>query len=98
MNKAFPCYYIICLFSILCCRYVSPEYANTGMLNERSDVYSFGILLMEIITGRNPVDYSRSRPPREVKTRSIPLVIIDLTCVCHIFYAATFSFSFSFLS
>ncbi|GLU04245.1 hypothetical protein SLE2022_214040 [Rubroshorea leprosula] len=39
--------------------YVAPEYASTGMLNERSDVYSFGILLMEIISGRNPVDYSR---------------------------------------
>uniref|UniRef100_A0A251LDJ1 non-specific serine/threonine protein kinase n=1 Tax=Manihot esculenta TaxID=3983 RepID=A0A251LDJ1_MANES len=44
--------------------YVAPEYAGTGMLNERSDVYSFGILLMEIISGRNPVDYSR--PPGEV--------------------------------
>ncbi|XP_073000516.1 probable serine/threonine-protein kinase At1g01540 isoform X1 [Typha latifolia] len=44
--------------------YVAPEYASTGMLNERSDVYSFGILIMEIISGRNPVDYNR--PPGEV--------------------------------
>ncbi|GFS30635.1 protein kinase superfamily protein [Actinidia rufa] len=44
--------------------YVAPEYASTGMLNERSDVYSFGILAMEIISGRSPVDYSR--PPGEV--------------------------------
>ncbi|XP_010276896.1 PREDICTED: probable serine/threonine-protein kinase At1g01540 [Nelumbo nucifera] len=43
--------------------YVAPEYACTGMLNERSDVYSFGILMMEIISGRIPVDYSR--PPGE---------------------------------
>ncbi|KAL8554244.1 hypothetical protein ACS0TY_002446 [Phlomoides rotata] len=44
--------------------YVAPEYACTGMLNEKSDIYSFGILIMEIITGRSPVDYSR--PPGEV--------------------------------
>ncbi|KAM3364486.1 hypothetical protein ACQJBY_014693 [Aegilops geniculata] len=43
--------------------YVAPEYAGTGMLNETSDVYSFGILVMEIISGRVPVDYNR--PPGE---------------------------------
>lgn len=39
------------------------------MLNERSDMYSFGILIMEIISGRNPVDYSR--PPEEVNVNSV---------------------------
>ncbi|XP_074263348.1 putative serine/threonine-protein kinase At1g01540 [Silene latifolia] len=44
--------------------YVAPEYACTGMLTEKSDVYGFGILIMELISGRTPVDYSR--PPGEV--------------------------------
>ena len=44
--------------------YVTPDYASTSMLNEGSDVYSSGVLLMEIITGRSPVDYSRA--PGEV--------------------------------
>ena len=37
--------------------YIAPEYAR--MLNERSDVYGFGVFIMEIISGRNPVDYAR---------------------------------------
>ncbi|XP_071722882.1 probable serine/threonine-protein kinase At1g01540 [Rutidosis leptorrhynchoides] len=41
--------------------YVAPEYACTGMLTDKSDVYSLGVLIMEIITGRNPVDYSRPK-------------------------------------
>ncbi|KAL9253389.1 putative serine/threonine-protein kinase [Drosera capensis] len=44
--------------------YVAPEYACTGMLTEKSDIYSFGILIMEVISGRCPVDYSRA--PGEV--------------------------------
>lgn len=44
--------------------YVAPEYANTGLLNEKSDIYSFGVLLLEAITGRDPVDYTR--PANEV--------------------------------
>ncbi|KAE8672502.1 putative receptor-like protein kinase [Hibiscus syriacus] len=44
--------------------YVAPEYANTGLLNERSDTYSFGVLLLEVVTGRDPVDYER--PANEI--------------------------------
>ncbi|GLT70356.1 hypothetical protein SLA2020_424460 [Shorea laevis] len=44
--------------------YVAPEYANTGLLNEKSDIYSFGVLLVEAITGRDPVDYGR--PANEI--------------------------------
>ncbi|KAI5433171.1 probable receptor-like protein kinase At2g42960 [Lathyrus oleraceus] len=39
--------------------YVAPEYANSGLLNEKSDIYSFGVLLLEAVTGRDPVNYSR---------------------------------------
>ncbi|XP_058076270.1 probable receptor-like protein kinase At5g18500 isoform X2 [Magnolia sinica] len=44
--------------------YVAPEYANTGLLNEKSDIYSFGVVVLEAITGRDPVDYGR--PAQEV--------------------------------
>ncbi|CAA7029730.1 unnamed protein product [Microthlaspi erraticum] len=31
--------------------YMSPEYAWTGVFSEKSDIYSFGVLLLEIISG-----------------------------------------------
>ncbi|XP_057497459.1 probable LRR receptor-like serine/threonine-protein kinase RKF3 [Actinidia eriantha] len=35
--------------------YVAPEYALYGQLTERSDVYSFGIVLLEILSGKQAV-------------------------------------------
>ncbi|KAE9607504.1 putative protein kinase RLK-Pelle-LRR-IX family [Lupinus albus] len=40
--------------------YLAPEYAATGRLTTKVDVYSFGVILMEMITGRRALDESRS--------------------------------------
>ncbi|KAJ8755757.1 hypothetical protein K2173_024301 [Erythroxylum novogranatense] len=36
--------------------YMAPEYASAGKLTDRSDVFSFGVVLLELITGHRPVD------------------------------------------
>ncbi|KAF2285280.1 hypothetical protein GH714_042322 [Hevea brasiliensis] len=40
-------------------RYLAPEYFMHGIVNEKTDVFAYGVLLLEIITGRHAVDSSR---------------------------------------
>lgn len=45
--------------------YAAPEYLQTGRLTAKSDVWSFGVVLYELISGRRPLD--RNLPRSEQK-------------------------------
>ncbi|KAL1535167.1 putative serine/threonine-protein kinase pbl21 [Salvia divinorum] len=64
--------------------YCAPEYAMSGKLTLKSDIYSFGVVLLELITGRKAMDFSKkpgeqnlvvwSRPYLKDRKRFIEMV------------------------
>ncbi|XP_051203675.1 receptor-like serine/threonine-protein kinase At2g45590 [Lolium perenne] len=50
--------------------YVAPEYGGGGPLSERCDIYSYGVLLLVLISGRRPLQMSAS-PMSEIEKASL---------------------------
>ncbi|KAL2612576.1 hypothetical protein R1flu_024268 [Riccia fluitans] len=46
--------------------YFSPEYATAGKVTEKLDVFSFGILVLEILAGRKCIDLSLTYAPDQI--------------------------------
>ncbi|XP_024963695.1 cysteine-rich receptor-like protein kinase 2 [Cynara cardunculus var. scolymus] len=67
--------------------YTAPEYAIHGQLSEKADTYSFGIVVLEIISGKRCTDVLDMSPPDQyllehalnVYENHMPLQLIDET-------------------
>ncbi|KAL3517361.1 hypothetical protein ACH5RR_019950 [Cinchona calisaya] len=54
--------------------YVAPEYAMTGHLLVKSDVYSYGVVLLELLTGKKPVDMAQPSGQENLVTWARPIL------------------------
>ncbi|KAH1198176.1 Proline-rich receptor-like protein kinase PERK13 [Glycine max] len=55
--------------------YMAPEYATSGKLTDRSDVFSFGVVLLELVTGRKPVDQTQPLGDESLVEWARPLLL-----------------------
>ncbi|XP_051145389.1 probable serine/threonine-protein kinase PBL19 [Andrographis paniculata] len=46
--------------------YAAPDYIETGHLTTKSDVWSFGVVLYEVLTGRRSLERDRPRPEQKL--------------------------------
>lgn len=53
--------------------YLAPEYAMLGKASESCDVYSFGILLLELASGKKPIEKLSATTKRTITDWALPL-------------------------
>ncbi|KAJ6815199.1 pentatricopeptide repeat-containing protein [Iris pallida] len=60
--------------------YMAPEYGSTGGITTKGDVYSFGILLLELVTGKKPVDpmFSGELNLRQWVCNAYPAAVLEI--------------------
>ncbi|KAH6756368.1 Protein kinase superfamily protein [Perilla frutescens var. hirtella] len=58
--------------------YLDPDYYRSFRLNEKSDIYSFGVVLLELITGMRAVDQTREMREMTLADMVVPRIQMGL--------------------
>lgn len=54
--------------------YLAPEYFQHGKVSDKTDVYAFGVVLLELITGRRPIESKRGAGEENLVLWAKPLL------------------------
>ncbi|KAH7519712.1 hypothetical protein FEM48_Zijuj08G0066400 [Ziziphus jujuba var. spinosa] len=54
--------------------YLAPEYAENGIVSVRTDVYAFGIVLLQLISGRKVIDGKREEEQQSIRQWAEPII------------------------
>jgi hypothetical protein len=55
-------------YLVICSGYMAPEYAIYGRFSVKSDVYGFGVLVLEILSGKNNNAFYQTDNPEDLRS------------------------------
>ncbi|PHT61042.1 hypothetical protein T459_35107 [Capsicum annuum] len=58
--------------------YIAPEYGLDGPVSTKCDVYSYGIMLLETLTRRNPNEFEGDLSLKQWVSYSLPEAVMDV--------------------
>ena len=71
--------------------YMSPEYVLQGLLSTKSDVFSFGVIVLEIMSGMKNATFYESDCSLNllghVSNNAYLALIVEFLCSCSLFYS-----------